>query len=81
MSVKLLNSDKLIEATYDDSKCGMYEPCFSCGQPIENLDRASWIHILSDGNITTSEKEIGDGDDFKPLCTTCKIKVPIEYRF
>lgn len=81
MSVKLINTLKLKDPNYDDSNCGIHEPCFSCGKPIENLDKASWIHILSDGNIINSEKEIGDGDDFQPLCTNCKIKIPKEFRF
>lgn len=81
MNIKTINSLKLKEPTYDDSNCGIYEPCFSCGQPIDDLDKASWIHILSDGNIINDDNEIDDGDEFQPLCTKCKIKVPKEFRF
>lgn len=81
MPDKLINSNKIIDPTYDDSECGIYEPCFSCGCPIDNLDKASWIHLLSDGNIINNDIQIGDGDDFKPLCTKCKLKIPKEFRF
>lgn len=80
LELKFIHINKYISSEYNNDPCGTDEPCYCCGNPIDNLDKAVWIQLLKNNTIVNTDKEI-DGGDFYPVCSSCKIKIPKEFKF
>jgi len=65
----------------DDLENGK-NPCFCCGKEIkEKNGKPSFVHLLTNGNLVSTDQEFDNDQGFFPIGNECKKRLPNNFIF
>jgi hypothetical protein len=67
----------IMEDSYDEGKGE--NPCICCGKDIKSPRH--YVHLLTNGNIVSSEEEFDNSQGLFPIGNSCKSKIPNNFYF
>lgn len=65
------------EDSYDEF--GNPRPCICCGKEIK--ETKYWVHMLTNGNLVSSDEDFENSQGFFPIGNACKKKLPNNFYF
>jgi len=58
---------------------GNANPCICCGKEIKNV--RYFVHLLTDGNLISSDQDFDNSQGFFPIGSECKNRLPNNFVF
>jgi hypothetical protein len=63
--------------SYDE--CGNKNPCICCGKEVKGTKYM--VHLLTTGNLISSQEDFEESQGFFPIGNACKNKLPNNFYF